>query len=205
MHTVEFRVITHRTGWGDAGPDEIKVIDIVVDGTRLLDLVRDAELPFARREQRERAAEFAPDPAPLLAGAYMSLPGRFGWPNRHLLGQPEEMPWSSRHAAETMLLTCTCGTDECWPLMARVQVTDTVVVWSAFRNVHRGRVGSVDPRALHLLASGLRTGAPANTTRRPRPLSAPGQPHPRTHQRRIRGARQRGSYAWIRRRPWLPD
>jgi hypothetical protein len=67
----------------------------------------------------------------------MGLPGRYGWPNRHLLGQPEEMPWSLRHAAETMLLTCTCGTDECWPLIARVQVTDTVVVWSAFRNVHR--------------------------------------------------------------------
>jgi len=137
MHTIEFRVIAYRTGWGDSGPDEIKVIDIVVDGIRLLDMVRDAELPFARREQQERAAEFAPDPAPLLAGAYMGLPGRYGWPNRHLLGQPEELPWSLRHAAETMLLTCTCGTDECWPLMARVQVSDTVVVWSAFRNVHR--------------------------------------------------------------------
>jgi hypothetical protein len=69
MHTIEFRIIAYRMGWGDSGPDEIKIIDIVVDEIRLLDLVRDAELPFARHEQQERAAEFAPDPAPLLAGA----------------------------------------------------------------------------------------------------------------------------------------
>jgi lysophospholipase L1-like esterase len=137
MHTIEFRVIPYETGWGAWGPDELQVIDIAVDGTRLLDLVREAELPFAEEEQQERAAEFAPDPAPLLAGDYMCLPARYGWPCRHLLGDPEDVPWCLRQPGETMLLTCTCGIDECWALMASVEVTDTVVVWSYFRNTHR--------------------------------------------------------------------
>jgi hypothetical protein len=40
MHAIDFRVVAYQTDWGDPGPDEIEVIDIVVDGARLLDLVR---------------------------------------------------------------------------------------------------------------------------------------------------------------------
>ncbi|MCA2226413.1 hypothetical protein [Nonomuraea aurantiaca] len=44
------------------------LVEIVIDGVPLLDLVREAELPYARSEQLERTEEFAPEPAPLLAG-----------------------------------------------------------------------------------------------------------------------------------------
>ncbi|WP_329518794.1 hypothetical protein [Spirillospora sp. NBC_01491] len=118
MNTIEFRVVPHQG---------VDVIDVVVDGAHLLDLVREAELPHARQEQRERAAEFAPDPAPLLAGDYTCLSRGYGWPDQHLLTD----------SPETMLLTCTCGIDECWPLMARVQVTGSLVRWSEFHNPYR--------------------------------------------------------------------
>jgi hypothetical protein len=114
-----------------------RVIDVLIDGTRLLDLVREAELPYALEEQREREAEFAPGPAPLLAGDYMCLPSSYGWPSRHFLGEPEERPWFCRDDGETVLLICTCGDEGCWALTARIEVEETAVRWSGFRNNHR--------------------------------------------------------------------
>ncbi|MER6943011.1 hypothetical protein ABT294_03205 [Nonomuraea sp. NPDC000554] len=38
---------------------------------------------------------------------------------------------------ETMLLGCTCGIAECWALLAKIELTDSVVRWSGFRNNHR--------------------------------------------------------------------
>lgn len=129
MHTIEFRL---------RRPHRFHVIDIVVDGTGLLDLVREAELPYAVEEQRESAADFAPDPVPLLAGAY-ALPRADGraWPSRHLLGEPVDGATDVWRDDETLLLTCPCGVDECWALVARVEVEDAVVRWSDFRNVRR--------------------------------------------------------------------
>jgi hypothetical protein len=128
-HTIEFRLLR---------PHRFHVIDLVVDGTSLLDLVRETELPYAVEEQRESAADFAPDPVPLLAGAYALLPadGR-AWPSRHLLGEPRDGATDVWGEDETLLLTCPCGVDECWALVARVEVSDTVVRWSEFRTVRR--------------------------------------------------------------------
>lgn len=36
-----------------------------------------------------------------------------------------------------MLLGCQCGEWGCWPLTARIEVTDEVVRWSGFRTGHR--------------------------------------------------------------------
>lgn len=130
MRTIEFRLLR---------PHRFHVIDIVVDGTGLLDLVREAELPYALEEQRAWAAEFAPDPVSLLAGAY-ALPRADGhaWPSRRLLGEPVDgaTPDCWRDD-ETLLLTCTCGVDECWALVARIEVDDAVVRWSDFRTIRR--------------------------------------------------------------------
>ncbi|WP_433509197.1 hypothetical protein ACQP2T_35170 [Nonomuraea sp. CA-143628] len=108
------------------------LVEIVIDGVSLLDLVREAELPYARSEQLERAEEFAPEPAPLLAGAYSCFPGT-AWPSRHYLGEPAEVAYNQEDD-ETMLLGCSCGIPECWALLARIEVTDTEVRWSGFSN-----------------------------------------------------------------------
>jgi hypothetical protein len=63
----------------------VPVLDILVDGVRLVERVRAVELPHARAERRERAEGLAPEPAPLLAGAHMPLPAVRGWPSRYLL------------------------------------------------------------------------------------------------------------------------
>ncbi|MGN6672945.1 MAG: hypothetical protein ACTHMJ_23535 [Thermomicrobiales bacterium] len=57
-------------------------------------------------------------------------------PSRHLLGEPL---WHySNSAGKTQLLQCTCGTVGCWPLYARVTVSDKQVVWDEFEQPFRG-------------------------------------------------------------------
>ncbi|MEQ4719078.1 hypothetical protein [Nonomuraea sp. B19D2] len=125
MRHIEFRTEGHN------------LVEIIIDDVPLLDLVREAELPYAREEQLERAAEFAPEPAPLLAGDYAYFPRRgFGWPSRHYLGEPADVV-HNQEDDEIMLLGCTCGVPECWALLAKIEVGDTVVRWSGFRNNHR--------------------------------------------------------------------
>jgi hypothetical protein len=36
-----------------------------------------------------------------------------------------------------MLLGCHCGIPDCWPLTARVSLTENIVCWSHFQNWHR--------------------------------------------------------------------
>ncbi|GLZ06570.1 hypothetical protein Acsp03_40360 [Actinomadura sp. NBRC 104412] len=112
---------------------------ILINGVRLLDLVRQAELPFATREWRERRDDFGPEEGPEdLAGAYTGLLADYYWPSRHFLGEPKDEPRGIREDGETMLLTCSgCGMADCWSLLARIEVADGTVRWSGFRNSHR--------------------------------------------------------------------
>ncbi|MEV8097735.1 hypothetical protein [Kitasatospora sp. NPDC085879] len=131
MRSIEFHLVPHPAA--RHVESTAPIVDILVDGVRLVELARTAELPFAEAEQLERAEEFSPDAAPLLAGDYMPLSSAFGWPRRHFLGEPRTLPWGGEEG-EVMLLGCTCGIDECWALMARITVAPQTVTWSAFRN-----------------------------------------------------------------------
>lgn len=129
MHAIEFRGIGRGTVVG-AGP----TLEYLIDGTPFLDLVRDAELFDALAEQAERAEEFAPEEAPLLAGDY-AYPATLSW--EHLLGErPDRVPCNAPDD-HFLLLGCTCGVEECWALTASITVTDSTVSWSSFANNHR--------------------------------------------------------------------
>ncbi|MFD7610710.1 hypothetical protein [Streptomyces sp. NPDC059828] len=133
MRSIEFRVASYECGWLREG-ETVSVLEFLVDGVSFLELVRRAELPDALAEQEERAAEFAPEPAPLLAGDYM-YPMRPSW--AHLLGgEPDRIPHGAGEN-ESVLLGCTCGIDDCWALAAKITVNDTTVTWSDFRNTCR--------------------------------------------------------------------
>ncbi|MEU6716504.1 hypothetical protein ABZ897_33990 [Nonomuraea sp. NPDC046802] len=159
-----------------AGHDGL--MEIAVDGVPLLELVRQAELPYARREQLERREEFAPEPAPLLAGDYAYFSTRlYGWPERHYLGEPVEVAYN-QDDDEVMLLGCTCGIAECWALLARIEVTESIVRWSGLRNNHRdwdvaGRLGPLE-FSRQQYEQALRAAAPRllapPARERPRPL-----------------------------------
>ncbi|GAA2653747.1 MULTISPECIES: hypothetical protein [Streptomyces] len=133
MHSIEFRVAP-QSGGGQGRGETPSAVEFLVDGIPFLELVRRAELPDAFAEQQERAAEFAPDPVPLLAGAY-AYPALLS--ARNLLGgEPDRVPHGAERG-ETLLLSCTCGIDDCWALTAHITVTDTTVTWSGFRNNSR--------------------------------------------------------------------
>jgi len=101
-------------------------VRISINGRDMIDLVREVELPFATREGR-----------PQLAGAYAYFgPVATFLPSRHFLGEPT-YDWSDGQG-RCYLLSCTCGWPDCWPLSARIELREHEVIWSDFRQPHRG-------------------------------------------------------------------
>ncbi|TDC85080.1 hypothetical protein E1193_04025 [Micromonospora sp. KC606] len=120
MERIEFRTVAQEFGDGGVFPALVPHLS----GVPLPDLVREAELPFARREGK-----------PDLAGSYAGLLGdEVGWPSRHYLGDPV-LSWFDD--GDTVLLGCGCGEWGCWPFTAIVTVAEDTVTWSGFRNGHR--------------------------------------------------------------------
>ena len=104
-----------------------EVIDVLVDGRPLADVVGEVEFPFAEREGK-----------PDLAGSYQGLgPEQVdGSPRTHFMGSDESHLFSGPRD-KTILLGCECGEPGCWPLMARIEVTDRTVEWRDFMQPHR--------------------------------------------------------------------
>ncbi len=124
MHQVSFEWRPHR-------PETHGDVSVRVDGRPLADLVRGAELPAASAEG-----------SPSLAGSYGGIP--LWWfqgdgarsVTDHYLGGAESHLHSGPHT-KTVLLACECGEPGCWPLMARVTVSESEVVWDEFEQPHR--------------------------------------------------------------------
>ena len=120
MQRIEFRTIEQELGIGGVLPTLVPHLD----GVPLPDLVRKAELPFARGEGK-----------PDLAGRYVGLSkDQVRWPSRHYLGNPV-LSWFGD--GDTVLLGCGCGDWGCWPFTAIVRVTADTVTWSGYRTGHR--------------------------------------------------------------------
>ena len=100
-------------------------VRITINGRDFIEMVREVELPFATREGY-----------PTNAGAYTYFGPFTLSPCRHFLGEAVHS-WSDG-PGRIYLLSCTCGTPECWPLSARVEVRKHEIIWSDFRQPHRG-------------------------------------------------------------------
>lgn len=119
---------TGRISMGQFWSDDDRVVDVVsifINDRNMIDLIRELELPFARREGH-----------PDLAGSYLGLPPDVMlFPSRYLLGEGEDF-WDDD--GKVSLYGCVCGEVGCWPLRATVTVTLDTVVWSDFEQPHRG-------------------------------------------------------------------
>src|SRR5262249_49798915 len=101
-------------------------VRILINGRDFIEMVREVELPFAKREGH-----------PNIAGAYSYFGPMFVFsPARHFYGEPAHN-WTDG-PGRIFMLSCTCGFPQCWPLSARVQVGETEVVWSDFHQIRRG-------------------------------------------------------------------
>jgi hypothetical protein len=104
--------------WHDREEDHLgrrKELHILINGQSLIDLVRPVELPFAELEGK-----------PDIAGSYDWLCDVY-------------CEIQQLKTEECILLGCHCGIPDCWPLTARVSMTEDIVCWSRFRNWHKAK------------------------------------------------------------------
>lgn len=107
-------------------PENGTGVHIIINGRNLVEIVREIELPFATREG-----------SPGIAGAYSGLPADIVFqPSRHFLGEPDSL--HSDGDGRPYVFACNCGVPGCWPLTVHIELREHEVVWSDFRQPHRG-------------------------------------------------------------------
>jgi hypothetical protein len=127
MDTIAFKVVTPNPEW-------LPQVEIYINDRRLIDMVREVELPYAMREGH-----------PDIAGGYMGLrPDMVFFPSRHFLGGHTE---DFTYTTKTEILACeACGEIICWPLLVQIDVHENTIVWRDFEQPHRkenSREGSI--------------------------------------------------------------
>ena len=96
------------------------VARLLINGRDLVDLVADYERGFGAE----------------VVGGYQALAAEeILPPSRLLFGEPD--PFYQFREGRVALLTCECGEVHCWPLIARIEVSDERVVWCDFGQPHR--------------------------------------------------------------------
>jgi hypothetical protein len=105
----------------------VDVVNIVVNGRNLVDILRELELPFAAREGNLD-----------LAGSYVGLPPEeIFLPSSRLLGDPAIYYDYDYLDGKIAILGCGCGEVDCWPFRVRVTLREDAVIWSDFEQPHR--------------------------------------------------------------------
>lgn len=100
------------------GPeDHCQVVQVVIDGRDLIDLIRVLETPLALAEDN-----------PHLAGAYSGM-ALEKWRKGPA---PAFDGWSP-------ILDCECGTPDCWPFLTRINAGKNTITWSDFKQPFRPR------------------------------------------------------------------
>ncbi len=121
-------------------------VEIQVNQTPLIAIIRDLELPNVRDEFKARVATGELDPEvdelESLAGQYSYLNSdRTFAPCRNFLGQPYShgfrIPPEDSTNLKSLILECTCGITDCWFLLAQITFTDRTVRWTDFQQFHR--------------------------------------------------------------------
>ena len=118
MHHIAFKVVPPEGWFGEA-------IEIKIDGTNLIELVREFETPMA-------VAEGSPN----IAGGYMGIAAATHLPpSKHFLGIHDA---ARLQDAKTDIFWCgDCGEPGCWPLLARITINHNRIIWSQFEQPHR--------------------------------------------------------------------
>lgn len=130
MDTLRLTTRNTRLDINELGMQPHSVVDIMINGRNLIEILREMELPFAQAEGHVESA-----------GNYEGLPPEWVFlPSKHLFGEPNEDYHDDDYPpGKSAIFGCgTCGVLSCWPFLVRITVGDEVVVWSDFENWHRG-------------------------------------------------------------------
>lgn len=106
--------------------EDYKVVDIIINGTRLIDILHQLELPLAYQEG-----------APEMAGAYEGLPPLMVLPPaKHFLG--DAIPsYTYPNGKVSLLEYAFSGVPGEWPFVTKIDVGKNVVKWSDFEQSRR--------------------------------------------------------------------
>ena len=123
---------------------EMDVLDIFVNGKRLIDLARDVELPQAMKDQ---------ETGDKIAGSYVGFPmGKDWFLKRENIVKPyflglTDFSYKMRHEEDdplrlgmkwTPLFTCAgCLEDGCWSLLAAIEPAKDLIRWAGLKHNHR--------------------------------------------------------------------
>ncbi len=117
MDTITFE--KHIIGL-DYSEQEYACAMILINGRPLIDIVREYELPYARKYGQEN-----------IAGGYMPICADY------LLDLLTDKKKSEEYDRETPVLICQCGCEGCWDLLMTVVQEGAFVEWTNFHNPHR--------------------------------------------------------------------
>ena len=106
--------------------EDYKVVDILINDTRLIDILHQLELPLAYQEG-----------APEMAGAYEGLPPLMVLPPaKHFWGEASPS-YAYPDNKVSLLEYAYSGVPGEWPFVAKINVGMRVVSWSDFEQVRR--------------------------------------------------------------------
>jgi hypothetical protein len=118
MDTIAFKVRPSEHWYGDE-------IEIEINGESLVAKLKAFEMPLAQAEG-----------SPKIAGGYSGLPASsYMLPSKHFFS--EQAHPETREGRVELLLCGGCGEIGCWPMLARIEITEDRVTWSDFRQPHR--------------------------------------------------------------------
>ncbi|WP_313641923.1 hypothetical protein MHH52_14630 [Paenibacillus sp. FSL K6-0276] len=99
--------------------DESEFVDIYINDKRLVQILREIELPFNAK----------------IAGEYRGLPQSVVFfPSRHFLDEPDK--WYL-YDEKVSILECVCGSPGCWDFNVKITIMDDKVIWSEFEQPNR--------------------------------------------------------------------
>lgn len=116
MNKIEFKVL--RKNNNDLC-EEYDAVRIFIDGKDLIDILREFEMPFAKKEDCENNA-----------GSYEGMTPECLYEN--LTSEP------IYEDNKTVVLECVCRCSGCWDFLTEIKENENNVIWTNFENNHRG-------------------------------------------------------------------
>ncbi len=88
---------------------------IFIDGKNLIEMLKDYELPFAKKEGCEN-----------IAGAYAGIP-------------PKKLYTNLTDCKKSGILECECGLEGCWTFRVKIIEKEDCIIWTDFEQIHRSK------------------------------------------------------------------
>ncbi len=102
---------------------QLKSVTIQINGKDIIEILKDYEMPFAKREGSKN-----------IAGAYSGLS-----PDVLLKYLTNPEAYDVDEHGRVAILECECGSESCWPMKTKINEAGDKIIWSDFEQPHRSK------------------------------------------------------------------